>query len=102
MNSSLKAERPGLCTTCNNASDCVYRSQRGFDATYCETYVCYSMTVVGSDETDDTESNITSAKSTSRKKTQHLDRGLCSNCENCDKCHLPKPDGGVWHCEEYC
>ncbi len=28
-------------------------------------------------------------------------RGLCSNCENSGSCNYPKPEGGVWHCEEY-
>ena len=27
--------------------------------------------------------------------------GLCVNCENRDTCKLRKPEGGVWHCEEY-
>jgi len=28
-------------------------------------------------------------------------KGLCINCENRFTCILPKPAGGVWHCEEY-
>jgi len=27
--------------------------------------------------------------------------GLCVNCEDRETCVYPKPDGGVWHCEEY-
>jgi hypothetical protein len=27
--------------------------------------------------------------------------GLCSNCDNRGTCVFPKPEGGVWHCEEY-
>lgn len=27
--------------------------------------------------------------------------GLCMNCENARTCVLPKPEGGIWHCEEY-
>lgn len=27
--------------------------------------------------------------------------GLCSNCIHRKKCSFPKPDSGVWHCEEY-
>ncbi|NLU19591.1 MAG: hypothetical protein GXW89_02695 [Phycisphaerae bacterium] len=27
--------------------------------------------------------------------------GLCVNCDNADTCRLPRPEGGVWHCEEY-
>ncbi|HTS66225.1 MAG TPA: hypothetical protein VMS37_25420 [Verrucomicrobiae bacterium] len=27
--------------------------------------------------------------------------GLCSNCDNRETCVYPKPEGGVWRCEEY-
>ncbi len=27
--------------------------------------------------------------------------GLCVNCDNRHDCTLPRPAGGVWHCEEY-
>ena len=28
-------------------------------------------------------------------------RGLCSICEDREVCAFPKPEGAVWHCEEY-
>ncbi len=28
-------------------------------------------------------------------------KGLCVNCANRHTCLCPKPEGGVWHCEEY-
>lgn len=28
--------------------------------------------------------------------------GLCAHCAKRDVCVLPRPNGGVWHCEEYC
>jgi hypothetical protein len=27
--------------------------------------------------------------------------GLCRNCARLDDCTYPKPEGGVWHCNEY-
>ena len=27
--------------------------------------------------------------------------GLCKTCANYHRCYFKKPDGGVWHCEEY-
>lgn len=101
MNSPLKAERPGLCMTCNNAPDCVYRSQRGFDALCCEMYDCYPLPNVSSAEYEKTEPIITSVKPLSKLSNQHLCKGLCLNCDNFEDCLLPKPDEGVWHCEEY-
>lgn len=28
-------------------------------------------------------------------------KGLCKNCKKRDTCELPKPEGGVWRCEDY-
>jgi hypothetical protein len=28
-------------------------------------------------------------------------RGLCRTCECKEICTYPKPEGGVWHCEEF-
>ena len=96
MNAPAKAERPGLCMTCKNAPDCVYRAQRGFDAQYCETYECYSIPTDISKNDLDTEPIITSVT-----PRQNPAKGLCSNCDNFENCVLPKPEEGIWHCEEY-
>lgn len=31
----------------------------------------------------------------------HHYKGLCSNCEERATCIYPKPEGGVWHCDEF-
>lgn len=31
----------------------------------------------------------------------HIYRGLCVNCDVRETCTLPRPEGGVWYCEEY-
>jgi|GEM_PF-1098973 len=28
-------------------------------------------------------------------------KGLCKNCKKQKTCKLPKPEGGVWRCEDY-
>jgi len=30
-----------------------------------------------------------------------LRRGLCVNCKHEATCTFARPEGGVWHCEEY-
>jgi hypothetical protein len=30
-----------------------------------------------------------------------IHRGLCINCDVRGTCTFPKPEGGVWFCEEY-
>jgi len=44
-------------------------------------------------------------KPTTDKPEKNRDDGeivdLCATCVKRDTCTLPKPEGGVWHCEEY-
>lgn len=35
------------------------------------------------------------------KKNKKPLKGLCINCEHRDTCTLPRPETGVWYCEEY-
>ena len=37
----------------------------------------------------------------SRGKGKHKVLGLCSDCVLRKECLFPKPESGVWHCEEY-
>jgi hypothetical protein len=41
------------------------------------------------------------ASSKRRAKDAGGYKGLCVNCANRETCLYPKPEGGVWHCEEY-
>jgi hypothetical protein len=36
-----------------------------------------------------------------RTEDKEVFKGLCVNCANRHTCLFPKPEGGVWHCEEY-
>ena len=40
-------------------------------------------------------------KSTDKKPDVDKHRELCTICEDKNVCVFPKPEGGVWHCEEY-
>ncbi len=84
----------GLCATCNNAADCVYRKRRGADAIYCEMFDGYARPNGNGKRVATIVTTLEIAKSTEFK-------GLCVNCEDRDTCKLPRPEGGVWHCEEY-
>lgn len=35
-------------------------------------------------------------------RIERVDEGLCANCAKRTQCRLPQPEGGVWHCEDYC
>ena len=84
-------EARGLCRTCRHATACGFRQTDGQVKVYCEEYeaaptpVALALTV----ETEQTE----------RPAGKLL--GLCMNCDHRHTCALPKPECGVWHCNEY-
>lgn len=91
----------GLCSTCDNATFCIYRAWRGFDAQYCELFENSSGVATGTN----TVGNQTVGQTEKRdepviRKDTPL-KGLCINCEIRETCKLPRPIDGVWHCEEY-
>ncbi len=86
----------GLCVTCNNSDTCVYRKRRGSDAICCELYDGYAIPQNGHGPkgTDTVTRGVSDVVKADAK-------GLCVNCAHGDSCQLARPEGGVWHCEEY-
>jgi hypothetical protein len=98
---SKKKEYRGLCSTCNNASTCIYPRDSKRPVLQCEEFDGYAV------PPDRTTVNGILAKSRSQVtsgaevKDSVEYKGLCRNCENRKTCTFPKPEEGVWHCEEY-
>jgi hypothetical protein len=53
--------------------------------------------------TSNSSSPMTNAKNSNQVKgiDSGQYKGLCRNCKRLKTCTLPKPQGGVWRCEEY-
>jgi hypothetical protein len=79
----------GLCEMCTNATGCTFPRDRNKPVTACEEFsgvrppkVKFRPPVV-------------------RRTNPSPYRGLCAYCTRVADCTYPKPDGGVWHCDEY-
>ncbi len=89
-----RSEAESLCATCRVATHCAYPRPPGEPVRYC----------------DDFEPFPFGATSHERRRTIQMalpteaaeQPGLCATCERQGDCRLPRPLGGVWHCEEYC
>jgi len=96
----------GLCSNCKNASTCTYPKEPGQPVWYCcerdgyeESEGSVSLALLPSSTV-----SLRSIKSQADSKAGLSDvkyKGLCRNCENLERCTFPKPEEGVWHCEEY-
>jgi hypothetical protein len=90
--SMIKREPPaGICQTCNNALTCGYRINDRRTITFCEEF----------DNVSESIEHRQAGGARAPERNIDIAMGLCCNCNNIDSCRLPKPPGGVWHCEEY-
>ena len=88
----------GLCSTCDNDPGCTFAANREKPAWHCEEFRCDGASL-GNTVSDD-RAPLSRASAIVRNDTPHL-MGLCGDCEDRKSCVFPKPEGGIWHCEEY-
>ncbi len=79
----------GLCKTCKNAATCTFPREAGRPVRFCDEFD-------GEEKAEEVKPKV------EVKKTPLNDlKGLCRLCDRAESCTFPKPEGGVWHCEEY-
>ena len=88
----------GLCSNCKHAPDCTYPRDPDHQVLQCEEYECAPATVAAASQVRPT----VRLQANPGPDCSSEVKGLCANCANFDSCTFPKPEGGVWHCEEYC
>ena len=95
------ATHSGICSTCKYAPTCCFQKDSRRPVLQCEEF-----------EPDEPARRERPAQHASsprssevgrgpRRKTLGTLKGLCVDCDNLDTCMYPKPESGVWHCEEY-
>ncbi len=96
-----KKQYLGLCSYCKSELNCMFIRDPKRPVCECEEFeeVTYVSIRVQN------QKNISLANASKnpslREDPLHSYHGLCSNCEERTTCVYPKPEGGVWHCEEY-
>ena len=91
----------GLCSSCQSGADCTYNRDPRLPILQCEEFEG----IVPSPVEMIVPRNIPLTKFRKNPLPPHDPfqnyKGLCSTCEERATCIYPKPEGGVWHCEEY-
>ena len=84
----------GLCMTCRFADDCGPAKSPGSPILFCEEFE-----TAGTPTARKVSSG--SPQVFSEEDDREKQKGLCMDCRNRENCTFPRPEGGVWHCEEY-
>ncbi len=98
-NAGKKTIYKGLCLYCKFSSECTFPRDQEKPVYHCEEF--------DDDISEDQRLSVNkymqgvidSLYDSPEPSPKAL--GLCCICENWDNCSFPKPEGGVWHCEEY-
>ncbi len=88
----------GLCATCDRASHCTFPRDPERPVLECEEFsglVLPPLTIRAAREAHPPASPGT------RPAAPPALRGLCATCERRHDCTYPKPEFGVWHCDEF-
>jgi len=87
----MSARHRDLCSTCNHLRTCETRGTARRPVFYCEEFDAYVPVAA----------RPASASEPEKKAGPDKYGGLCCNCDNRHTCVVPKPESGIWHCEEY-
>jgi hypothetical protein len=91
----------GLCSCCKFAFTCTYRINPDHPVLQCEEFEG----IVYSPDRRNHPKKALPLNAAGRPLRSEISSprymGLCTICEERDTCTYPKPEGGVWHCEEF-
>ena len=87
-----------LCSTCRNAMDCAFQKEPDKPVFHCEEFETEPFV---STQVTGTDPDPAVALPIPEDRDSGGYAGLCGDCEDRETCTFPRPDGGVWHCEEY-
>jgi hypothetical protein len=91
----------GLCLTCDHARSCTYPRELDRPVWHCEEFEANQAPVDRATVESFLIEERAKARAAEYSNGKGELKGLCVNCENRKTCTFPKPEEGVWRCEEY-
>lgn len=89
----------GLCEVCAHGSECTYLRNPDVPVLQCGEFEGYGPRPETTQKKFAEQSDRQMAQP-SEAEPANL-KGLCINCDRRHTCTYPKPETGVWRCEEY-
>ncbi len=91
----------GLCSTCRHAAACTYPRDSERPVLQCEDFEGHEIPPIkAAVEENSMDPGDQTGASGESKDAGRFTR-LCRTCADRETCTYPKPEGGVWQCEEY-
>lgn len=91
---SENVEQNTMCSTCRHKPYCTNAKNAGGPILFCEEF---ELEDSGAPESRDKVGRLYYYE----KQEPNGLMGLCSDCNKWRSCTFPKPEGGIWRCEEY-
>lgn len=91
----------GLCMTCVHSSTCSFQRSEDHPVMSCEEFDDGGGRPTGIARADDHPVPNAQSRVTDATHEPPVYTGLCATCDNRETCTFPKPEGGIWHCEEF-
>lgn len=86
---------PGLCTTCENEPNCTFPRSAGHPVVSCDEFKgAVAVTPRRAEAIPRVSERFAVAN-------REWFPGLCMTCEKRENCTYPKPEGGVFRCDEF-
>jgi len=92
----------GLCACCNSAPTCTYPREFGRTILECDEFDGITPPLKRRIRRIDSRPQNRFSGIAPNAQNMGILTGLCAYCGGLKTCTYPKPEGGVWHCEEYC
>ncbi len=89
------ADHPGLCVTCKHTEHCDFPRREGHAVLTCDEFE--------GDSVVRRHALVPRPAMTERAALANREwyPGLCTTCTRLPTCTFPKPEGGVWNCDEF-
>jgi len=98
---SLNKQSHGLCSSCVFELTCTYHRDPKHPVLQCEEFRGIIRSAVKTGGLKNNPFSKVRKTTLTPKISFHPCKGLCLDCEERVTCTYPKPEGGVWHCEEF-
>ena len=98
---SKKTVYRGLCLFCKNANECEFPRDPEQPILHCDEFEGMRIDAGDLSRRKVTLKDPISPANEVKNSEEGVVLGLCRNCSKLKTCTFPKPEGGVWHCEEY-